>query len=111
VSADHARAYSEASRIWNPIHTDDDAAVAAGLPAPILHGTCTLGMATSAALAWAGAGANALHRIRARFSGMVRMPSTLELVVWRESEHDLRFEVVDSDRAPVLRDGRLGLSP
>jgi acyl dehydratase len=110
VAADQARAYSEASRIWNPIHTDDVAAVAAGLPAAILHGTCTLGMATSAALAWAGADANALVRIRARFSGMVRMPSTLELLVWREPARGVRFEVVDADRRPVLRDGRLDFS-
>ena len=54
VDADQARVYSERSRIWNPIHTDAAAAAAAGLPAPILHGTCTLAMAVSAALAWAG---------------------------------------------------------
>lgn len=109
VTADQAREYSEASRIWNPIHTEHAAARAAGLPAPILHGTCTLGLATSAALAWAGIEGSALRRIRVRFSGMVAMPSTLAVRVWRSSAHELRFEVVDSDRQPVLRDGRLTL--
>jgi MaoC like domain. len=112
VPADQARAYSEASRIWNPIHTDAAAAVAAGLAAPILHGTCTLAMATSAALTWAGTERpDALRRIRARFSGMVAMPSALELRVWRPSAHEVCFEVVDSDHAPVLRDGRLTFTP
>jgi acyl dehydratase len=110
VAAEQAREYSEASRIWNPIHTDTAAAVAAGLPAPILHGTCTLAMATSAALAWVGVDSPvAPRRVRARFTGMVRMPSTLELRVWRPSPPEVCFEVVDSDHTPVIRDGRLQL--
>lgn len=109
ISADQAREYSDASRIWNPIHTDATAAVAAGLTAPILHGTCTLALATSAALAWAGVDRAAVRRISVRFAGMVAMPSTLELRIARSSPHELRFDVVDSAGAPVLRDGRLTL--
>lgn len=111
VRADQAREYSESSRIWNPIHTDTAAAAAAGLPAPILHGTCTLAMAVSAALASAGVSdPSALRRIRARFAGMVLMPSTLELRVTRPEGGEVRFEVVDSDGAAVVRDGLLSLS-
>ena len=111
VTATQAHDYSEASRIWNPIHTDTAAALAAGLDAPILHGTCTVGLATTAAIAWAGADPTSLHRIRARFAGMVAMPSTLELRVWRASAVDVRFEVVAADHKPVLRDGRLDFRP
>lgn len=111
VTATQAHDYSEASRIWNPIHTDTAAALAAGLDAPILHGTCTLGLATTAAVAWAGADPTSLQRIRVRFAGMVAMPSTLELRVWRASAVDVRFEVVAADHTPVLRDGRLDLRP
>ncbi|HEY5012942.1 MAG TPA: MaoC/PaaZ C-terminal domain-containing protein [Acidimicrobiia bacterium] len=109
VSVDQAREYSEASRIWNPIHTDATAAVAAGLTAPILHGTCTLALATSAALAWAGIDRTTVRRIRVRFAGMVAMPSTIELRVARTSPHELHFDVVDSAGTPVLRDGRVTL--
>jgi hypothetical protein len=50
-----------------------------------------------------------LRRVRARFSGMVTMPSTLELRAWRPSAREVRFEVVGPGHAPVLRDGRLTL--
>jgi acyl dehydratase len=110
VRADQARLYSEGSRIWNPIHTDAGAAAAAGLPAPILHGTCTLAMATSAALALAGvADASGPRRITARFAGMVLMPSSLELRMTRRAERELRFEVFDPQGAAVIRDGHLTL--
>jgi acyl dehydratase len=113
VAADHALRYSEASRIWNPIHTDANAAVAAGLAAPILHGTCTLAMATSAALAWAGIDGRSLRRVRARFSGMVPMPATLELRLGRATapEPAVHFTVVDADHSPVLSGGRLDFTP
>lgn len=110
VAAEQARAYSEGSRIWNPIHTEAAAAAAAGLPAPILHGTCTLAMAMSAAFSWAGVAApDAPRRVRARFVGMVRMPSTLELRVTQPSARAIHFDVFDAQGAAVLRDGRLTL--
>jgi acyl dehydratase len=111
VRADQARVYSQGSRIWNPIHTDTRAAAAARLPAPILHGTCTLAMATSAALALAGVvDTRALRRVRARFAGMVLMPSSLELRMTRPAERELAFEVFDPHGTPVIRGGRLALT-
>ena len=116
VAADQARDYSEAARIWNPIHTDAAAAARAGLVEPILHGTCTLAMAISAALGWAAEGADAnqpeaLRRVQARFSGMVTMPSRIELCVWRSARHEVNFEVVGADHTRALREGRLGFTP
>jgi acyl dehydratase len=107
VAADQAQRYSEGSRIWNPIHTEAAAATAAGLPAPILHGTCTLALAMSALFASAGIDASTLRRVQARFGGMVLMPSVLELRVSRPAEHALSFEAFDAQGVAVIRDGLL----
>lgn len=40
--------YSEAARIWNPIHTERAVALAAGLPDIIIHGTITWALAGKA---------------------------------------------------------------
>jgi len=42
-----AHVYSECARIWNPIHTDRQVALAAGLTDIILHGTANLAHAVS----------------------------------------------------------------
>ena len=51
VPANLALVYTECARIWNPIHTDLAVARGAGLAAPILHGTATLALAVSRAVA------------------------------------------------------------
>ena len=42
-----AHVYTECARIWNPIHTDKQVALAAGLSDIILHGTATMAKAVS----------------------------------------------------------------
>jgi len=70
VTRDQIRAYAEASGDHNPIHLDDNAARAAGLPGVIAHGM--LGMAQLANFVVAYAGDHRrLRRLRCRFSGMV----------------------------------------
>jgi len=91
VDAQLAHVYTECARIWNPIHTDLAVALAAGLPGLILHGTATLALSVSRALAACGADTATLRRVRCRFSGMVPMPSVLEVRALR-SGHLLRFE-------------------
>jgi len=51
IPATLAHVYTECARIWNPIHTDPAVARQAGLSAILLHGTATLALAVSAALA------------------------------------------------------------
>ena len=54
---------------YNPIHADPDAAAKAGFDRPILHGLCTLGVATRAALATLADGRpERLVSLSARFS-------------------------------------------
>jgi len=76
VTRDQIRAYAEASGDHNPIHLDDDAARAAGLPGVIAHGI--LGMAQLANFVVAYAGDHRrLRRLRCRFSGMVLPGDTI----------------------------------
>jgi acyl dehydratase len=79
VAANLAHVYTECARIWNPIHTDLAVARTAGLPGLILHGTATLALSVSRALAACAADAARLRRVRCRFAGMVPMPSRLEV--------------------------------
>lgn len=76
VTREQIRAYAEASGDHNPIHLDDDAARAAGLPGVIAHGM--LGMAQLANFVVAYAGDHRrLRLLRCRFSGMVQPGDTI----------------------------------
>ena len=76
VTRDQIRAYAEASGDHNPIHLDDNAARAAGLPGVIAHGM--LGMAKLANFVVVYAGDHRrLRRFRCRFSGMVLPGDTI----------------------------------
>ena len=91
VAANLAHLYTECARIWNPIHTDLAYARAARLPGLILHGTATLALSVSRVLAAVEADASSVRRVRCRFSGMVPMPSTLEVRA-RRVDAGARFE-------------------
>ena len=75
VSANLAHVYTECARIFNPIHTDVAHARQAGLPDIILHGTATLALSVSRLKI----DPSRVRRIRCRFTGMVFMPSRLEV--------------------------------
>jgi len=76
VTREQIRAYADASGDHNPIHLDDEAARAAGLPGVIAHGM--LGMAQLANFVVAYAGDHRrLRRLRCRFSGMVQPGDTI----------------------------------
>jgi len=110
VPATLALVYTECARIWNPIHTDVAVARAAGLPAPILHGTATLALAVSRALAHDRRGdPSAVAEVSARFTGMVAMPSTLTVQGRDRQDDGIGFDVVNEAGAPVLSAGRIRL--
>jgi acyl dehydratase len=69
-------AYAEASGDRNPIHQDEAAAKAAGLPDVIAHGMYTMGLVSRAVLEWAAAsGADVrLTDFSARFAKPVVVP-------------------------------------
>ncbi|HEY5637129.1 MAG TPA: MaoC/PaaZ C-terminal domain-containing protein [Burkholderiales bacterium] len=108
VAATLAHVYTECARIWNPIHTDLAHARAAGLPGIILHGTATLALSVSRVLAAKGVDPAAVRRIRARFSGMVPMPSTLSVSAVRQGDA-LLFGTTCAG-APVITGGVIDLA-
>jgi NAD(P)-dependent dehydrogenase (short-subunit alcohol dehydrogenase family)/acyl dehydratase len=89
VSADQATRYAHASGDHNPIHLDAAVAQAAGLPGVILHGLCTMAMATRALIeAVAGADPARLERIAVRFVKPVLPGQVLTTRVWAEGQED-----------------------
>ncbi len=115
IPANLAHVYTECARIWNPIHTDLAVALGAGLPDIILHGTATLALAVSEALRRQPEGAAAaVARIRCRFGGMVRLPSTLRVEGWKAADASsgraVAFRAIGASGRPAVRDGWLHLT-
>jgi acyl dehydratase len=94
VTREQISAYAEASGDRNPIHLDDDAARAAGLPGVIAHGM--LGMAQLANFVVAYAGDHRrLRKLRCRFAGMILPGDTITFSghVAGEAEGLVRLEL------------------
>lgn len=68
----------------NPLHADPAAARAAGFERPILHGLCTLGIASLAVLEAFCDWAPAIVGIEARFAAPVLPGDRLDCAMWRE---------------------------
>ncbi|MCW2787204.1 MAG: acyl dehydratase [Marmoricola sp.] len=67
-------AYAAASGDQNPIHQDEDVAVAVGLPGVIAHGMYTLALAARATDSWAG-GPGRVVSLGAKFIRPVVVPA------------------------------------
>ena len=84
---------------WNPIHADPAAAEKAGLGKPILHGLCTLGIATRAAIdALAGGDSDRLKSMSVRFSRPVYPGETIQTEFYGDGpEYRFRARVLERD--------------
>ena len=102
-----AHVYTECSGIWNPIHTERRAALAAGFAGVILHGTAVWALAGRELIrTYAENEPARLQRLRARFAAPVQPGETL-LVRSRASsdaEH-VHFVVVNGGGRVVVADG------
>jgi acyl dehydratase len=106
VDAGAAHVYTECARIWNPIHTDPEAAQRAGLPGLILHGTATHALAVSEVVErWAAGDPSRVRRITGRFGAMVEMPSTVRITTWDEGNGVIGLAVANEAGRPAVRDG------
>jgi 3-hydroxybutyryl-CoA dehydratase len=68
--------YAAASGDFNPIHIDNEAAVAVGLGGAILHGMCTMAWAVESALRYFGDPAR-IKRVKVRFSRPVMIEDVI----------------------------------
>ena len=106
IAANAALVYTECARIWNPIHTDVAVARRAGLSGPILHGTATLALAVSRVIARELRGEPArVREIRARFTGMVVLPSTFTVHGHDVGGGRVAFDATGPDGASILSQG------
>ena len=96
---------------YNPLHADPAVARKAGFERPILHGLCSLGVATRAILQAACDDApEKLQSLRLRFSSPVYPGETLVTEVWRDGNVvSFRSRVAERDIV-VLNNGRATVS-
>jgi len=88
----------------NPIHADPAAAAKAGFPRPILHGLCSLGLATRALVASiAGHNPARLQAVSVRFSKPVFPGETLRVEVFGTGK-TYRFRAIATERNIVVLD-------
>jgi acyl dehydratase len=110
VDDDQTYRYAEASGDRNPIHLDAETAKLAGLPGIILHGMCTMAIATKGAVnGLAGGDPVRIARVGARFSRPVLPGQELTTRFWEESsagtETTYGFETYAGRGRAVIKNG------
>jgi acyl dehydratase len=109
VDLDQARRYAEASGDRNPIHVDDDAARAVGLPGVILHGMCTMALCGRDVVdELAGGDPTRLRRLAVRFYRPVFPGNDLVTTMYDAGVGTVAFEAASAGKV-VVRDGRAEL--
>ena len=97
--------YRFGSQDLNPIHADPAIAKKVGLPRPILHGLCTFGFATRAAIQALTAGnPEKLRSIEGRFSRPVYPGETLLTEVWRTGDGEAWYVTKSKERGEAVLD-------
>ena len=114
VDIDQAVRYAAASGDANPIHTDDEAARAVGLPGVILHGMCTMALCAKAVVdEVAGGEPGRLRRVAVRFYRPVFPGNDLVTSLYDAGidagVHMYAFEASSAGKV-VIRDGRAELA-
>jgi acyl dehydratase len=110
VDVDQALRYASASGDANPIHVDEAAAKAVGLPGVILHGMCTMALCGRAIVdELAGGDPTRLRRLAVRFYRPVFPGADLVTTVFdagvEAGRRVLAFEASSAGKV-VVRDGR-----
>jgi acyl dehydratase len=97
---------------YNPIHADPSLARKAGFDRPILHGLCTLGVATRAVLqTYCENDPARLRSLRLRFSSPVYPGETIITEFWRDGPVISFVARVAERDVVVLNNGRAEIAP
>ena len=115
VDDDQTHRYAAASGDHNPIHLDEDTARMAGLPGIILHGMCTMAIATKGAVdGLAGGDPERVRRVSVRFSRPVTPGQELTTKFWRGPSGGevtaYAFETYNPDNKAVIKGGAVEIS-
>jgi acyl dehydratase len=115
VDEDQTHRYAEASGDNNPIHLDPNTATMAGLPGIILHGMCTMAIATKAAVnGLADGDPTRIKRVGVRLSKPVLPGQELTTKLWEQSKDSgvttYGFETYNPDGAAVIKNGEVDIS-
>jgi acyl dehydratase len=108
VTADQGKRYAEASGDHNPIHVSDEIARSVGLPSAILHGLCTMAIASQAIVDNLLDGdPTRLKSMSNRFSRPVLLNQTITTEVYDGGVNEdglqvVHFETRDENGMPVL---------
>jgi acyl dehydratase len=104
----YAHRYSECAAIWNPIHTEQSVAHAAGLPGTIVHGTALWALSGKAiAAAYAQGDTRGLTALSGRFTAMVRSGTSVKLryAPSADDPRQIRFELLNEHGAAAISHG------
>lgn len=116
VTADQGVRYAEASGDQNPIHQSDEIARSVGLPSAILHGLCTMAIASQAIVDGLLDGdPTRLKSMSNRFSSPVLLNQTITTEVYDGGVNDeglqvVHFETTDEKGVSVLTQGTASFS-
>ena len=111
VDEDQPARYAEASGDHNPIHLDPDTAKMAGLPGVILHGMCTMAIASKAAVnGLAGGDPTRVKRVAVRFSRPVLPGQELTTRFWEAGDGAYGFETYNPKGSAVIKGGTVEIS-
>jgi acyl dehydratase len=111
VDDDQTFRYAEASGDPMPIHLDEEAAKAAGLPGIIAHGLCTMAFTSRAVVAAAAGGDPArLRRLAVRFSKPVLPGQDITTALHETAPGTYAFQTTSSSGDVVIKDGLAEIS-
>ncbi|MHA2424146.1 MAG: MaoC family dehydratase [Candidatus Thorarchaeota archaeon] len=108
VTDDQGNRYAEASGDHNPIHVNDEVAKSVGLPGRILHGLCTMAIASQTIVDELLEGnSDRLRHLKVRFSQPVFMNDTLTTEVYdggvqEDGLHVVHFDTKNQSGLSVL---------